>query len=293
MRLVRHDSALGRWEMAFAEPDARLAGLVLGYCGYDERTPGPMRRREVASGALPLIVGFGTPIAVAEARGAPATAPTVARSFVAGLYDGPVVVQHGGEMRGVQVDLSPLGARLLLGMPLAEIANRTVPLDDLGALAAALGHDLPGRLEAAPDWTARFDLLDALLVARVTRGPAPSRAATLAARAWRRLERTAGAVAVAALAEELGVSRKHLTLTFREQIGLAPKPAARILRFSRVMDRLRDGDVASWSALAHECGYADQSHLVRDFRELAGCPPTALEGLRLPDDGGWAAEWRW
>jgi methylphosphotriester-DNA--protein-cysteine methyltransferase len=71
----------------------------------------------------------------------------------------------------------------------------------------------------------------------------------------------------------VGWSHKHLTATFREQVGLRPKTAARLIRFHRVRQRVSAGCVR-WDQLAAECGCADQSHLVRDFRELSGMTPT-------------------
>ena len=88
------------------------------------------------------------------------------------------------------------------------------------------------------------------------------------------------------LAEEVGWSRRHLVARFRHHIGLAPKPAARVLRFTRAVQLLTGDDAASISAVAAASGYVDHSHVVRDFHELAGCTPTALVGAQLPDGGG-------
>ena len=63
-RTIRHDSALGWWEMRLAEPDARLRPHVLGYCGYAEETAAFSRRREPATANAVLIVGFDGPLDV-------------------------------------------------------------------------------------------------------------------------------------------------------------------------------------------------------------------------------------
>jgi transcriptional regulator GlxA family with amidase domain len=93
-------------------------------------------------------------------------------------------------------------------------------------------------------------------------------------------------VPVSVLADEIGWSRRHFVARFRHHIGLAPKAAARVLRFTRAVRLLTGGDAASISAVAAACGYADHSHLVRDFRDLAGCTPTALVNAQFPDGGG-------
>ena len=94
--------------------------------------------------------------------------------------------------------------------------------------------------------------------------------------AWRRLESTGGTVSVTRLAVELGWSRKRLVAHFREEVGLGPKAAARVLRFEAMVSRLRSGRRGGWAELALECGYFDQAHLAREVRRLAGVTPTEL-----------------
>jgi AraC-like DNA-binding protein len=79
-------------------------------------------------------------------------------------------------------------------------------------------------------------------------------------------------VRIGALAETIGCSRKHLVAQFRAQVGLPPKSVARILRYERAEELLsRPGATPLDVAMA--CGYSDQSHLSREFRELAGTTP--------------------
>jgi len=77
------------------------------------------------------------------------------------------------------------------------------------------------------------------------------------------------------LAREVGWSRRHLAERFRREVGLAPKAAARVIRFERACDRLFVPGRPPLARVAAETGYVDQAHLSRDFRELAGIPATA------------------
>jgi AraC-like DNA-binding protein len=92
--------------------------------------------------------------------------------------------------------------------------------------------------------------------------------------AWERLRRTAGAVRVDGLARELGWSRRHFAQRFKRELGVAPKTAARLMRFDRAARRLRAGEPLGQVAL--DCGYYDQPHMNREFRALAGCTPAQL-----------------
>src|SRR5690348_17555140 len=96
--------------------------------------------------------------------------------------------------------------------------------------------------------------------------------------AWRALLASGGTAAVPELAREAGWSSRRLGTRFRAEIGLAPKQAARVVRFDRARRLLQRRVAAAGqpelAALAAACGYYDQAHLAREFRALAGCPPS-------------------
>jgi AraC-like DNA-binding protein len=261
----------GSWRTATREqPGPGLDDVVIRYCGYEERFGAPVRRREVPHGGVVLILSFGEPIDVGFLTGRSELGHH--RSFVAGLSDAAAVTRHGGRQHGIQVDLTPLGAHRLLGLPMSELTNQAVPLD------ALLGRDadrLVDRLASAADWSTRFALLDRVLGAAVADGPEPDREVT---RAWQRLVVTDGAVSVGDLADDVGWSRRHLSGRFHRQVGLAPKAAARVLRFQRAVQLLVDphSDDEVIAMVAARCGYADHSHLIRDFQDLGGLTPSTL-----------------
>jgi AraC-like DNA-binding protein len=275
---VRHVSALGSWEMATRPPHPRLAAFVRSYHGMFESTPGPLRRREMPSADVPMIMSFGEPWDIT--LGPDGSETTRWTSFAGGLHDGWVVSEHAGTAHGVQVMFTAVGASMFLGLPLGKLTGSVVALDDL---LGAEADRLVGRLAAAPSWDARFDLLDAVIGARLARAQAPPPDLL---RAWSRLLRSDGQVTVRELTQELRCSRRHLSSRFREHLGLPPKALARLLRFDRVVRLLREGRLGSWAEAAAEGGYYDQSHLNRDFRAFADSTPTELLARLRPDGGG-------
>jgi AraC-like DNA-binding protein len=262
--------------MAHGAPHPALRGQVLRYCGYSEDTAAPLRRREAATPELTMILSFGPAIDIVDAAGRGGRH----RSFVAGLDESWSETEHDGRQRGLEVKLSPLAARRLLGVPARELAGRVVPLDDV---LGRPGDELVERLAGAPGWPARFALLDAAFAYRLERSQPI--AADLG-HAWRRMVTSHGRVSIAGLAGELGWSRRHFGARFREHVGLAPKPAARVLRFRRAVELLERDDGARLAEIAQDCGYYDQAHLNRDFRAFAGSSPGDHVGRRLPDGGG-------
>jgi AraC-like DNA-binding protein len=204
-------------------------------------------------------------------------------SFMAPVIDTFAVTNEGNVSHGLQIDLSPLGAHMLLGMPMRELAEVVVPLEDVIGPEAPL---LVERLFLAPGWRARFELVDAFLLDRLSRARRPPADVVWA---WRRLAETAGRLPIGALARELGCSRRHLVERFREGVGPAPKAVARIMRFRNAAEQIALDDGRRFAEIAHDCGYFDQAHLNRDFRQLAGATPSALVGSRLPDGFGVSA----
>lgn len=91
-----------------------------------------------------------------------------------------------------------------------------------------------------------------------------------------RLAATGGTARIGELAREVGWSHKHLITRFTQQVGLAPKAVARLVRFDRVLRALERPGAPGWERIAAEAGYADQPHLVREFRAFTGLTPTAF-----------------
>jgi AraC-like DNA-binding protein len=181
----------------------------------------------------------------------------------------PVRVRHEGSARGVQVNLEPTALRRLTGIPGAELCERTVALEDLFGREAAL---LAERLHGLPDPAARFAALDRELLRRL--GAARPHPHPDVERAWSLLRASGGRMPIEELARRLGCSRRHLARRFAQDVGASPKQAARLMRFEAARRRLREG--GGLARIAAQCGYADQAHMAREFRELAGAPPTAV-----------------
>ena len=93
----------------------------------------------------------------------------------------------------------------------------------------------------------------------------------------------AGRVDIAALAAEVGWSRRHLTERFTAEYGVGPKQLARVLRFEQSKAMLVRPGRPTLASIAAECGYADQAHMARDWRDIAGSSPTQwLADEQLP-----------
>jgi AraC-like DNA-binding protein len=259
------------FEMVERKPPAALAGLVSRITGYRETLPGHFRQVEAASLDVPLVVSFGEPFAIGLGR--TPNGGDRHGSFAAGLFAGPVTIDSFGASHCVQVNFTPSGARRFFRLPMSELTNRMVALDDaLGVEAEALRDALGD----TASWGKRLDITEAFVTRRLAAGAAPC---PEVAWAFGRIAASGGRAKVSSIAENIGWSRKHLARRFADEVGLGPKTVARIVRLNRAISAAKGGGV-SWAGIAADCGYADQAHLVREFRELAGNSPVARMSSR-------------
>ncbi|RAG84808.1 AraC family transcriptional regulator [Streptacidiphilus pinicola] len=278
-------------EAVRGRPAPPLRGLVGWYSGYRQRGVEPCRHRGLPSPYLTLILTLDEPLTVAAHPG-PHDAPGDYVTLLGGLHTTPAVIDVPGRQSGVQVALGPLGARALLGLPAGGLAGIDVHADDvLGADA----RDAQEKLREAADWPGRFRVVDTWLLGRLREADLPPEVCE----AWRLLLASGGLLRVSALAEEVGWSERHLRNRFLAEIGLTPKAAARVVRFDVARRRLASRPTApDLAGLAADHGYADQSHLDREFTALAGCSPSAwlaeefrnIQAGHHPTGGGWGQQ---
>jgi len=256
--------AWGSWEVALALPHARLQPGVISYRGVRLALDRPRRRLEAPIGAATLLLGFGEAVRITRDGRQPDTLVSV----YCGPTTTPAIGEHDGRLSGIEVLLAPWAAFSLFGTPQYELVNRTVDPDELPHVLPGRVGELAAALGALPSWEARFGLLDDVLARWAQSGTAPS---ARVVRAWAELVRTGGAVPVPRLAEEVGWSVRQLENRFREQIGLGPKAAARVLRLQRARRLLAAGRGQAETAAL--CGFYDQAHLSGEFKAMTGCTP--------------------
>ena len=282
-------------------PAQPLRPYVAAYTGYRQRGVPPARHRGLPSPYLTLIFTLDEPLTIV-AHPDPGQPPGEYGTLLGGLHSVPALITHAGAQSGIQVALRPLGARALLGLPAGELAALDLPAE---AVLGGVCAELREKLQSAAGWPERFAVLDEILLRRagLSRAglswAADADVAPEVSWAWGELLREGGATRVSELAAGTGWSERHLTSRFRTEIGLAPKAAARVVRFDRarklLVRKLTAGGDYLLADLAADCGYFDQAHLAREFRALAGCPPSQwlAEEFRNVQAGNWPHDESW
>jgi AraC-like DNA-binding protein len=261
-------------EAVTAQPAEPLRPFIAYYSGYRQAGVEPAEHRGLPSPYLTLIFTLDEPLTIAE-HPDPRQPAADYVTLVGGLHTSPALVTHDGRQSGIQLGLSPLGARALLGVPAGELAV----LDfDGGEVLGRFAAEVHEQIRVAMTWADRFAVLDELLSERLEKVRRGAGISPEVEYSWRRLLAAGGAMPISALMAETGWSDRHLRNAFGSEIGLTPKAAARVIRFHRARTALqrraaagRNLDLAD---LAAGCGYYDQAHMDLEFRALAGSAPT-------------------
>jgi AraC-like DNA-binding protein len=264
---VINDSAVG-------VPAAVLRPFVASWTGYRQAGDQAAVHRGLPSPFLTLIFTLDDPLVIA-AHPDPRQPPGTFQTLVGGLHTSPALIAYEGRQSGIQLAVTPLGARALLNLPAGDLAGVDVHGSEIFGRLAGQVQD---RLREATTWAERFAFLESWLVDRLRQADERAGISAEVGHAWARLTDSGGTVPVSELVAETGWSDRYLRRRFRLETGLGPKEAARVIRFDRARRRLQQrahaGQPLELAEIAVSGGYFDQAHLNREFRELAGCAPT-------------------
>jgi AraC-like DNA-binding protein len=185
------------------------------------------------------------------------------------------IIDTAEQVRVMGVVFRPGGAHAFTGEDHGVLVARDIGLEDLFGASA---HALRERLLHTPEPLQRLALLEQWLRARIhTPALDPAIGHALAV-----LHGQPCIARIAPLVRETGLSAYRFNRLFRRQIGMGPKRYARLLRFRAVVEEADRLGKVEWSCVAADNGYADQSHLVHEFREFAGMTPSAFLAGRGP-----------
>lgn len=226
---------------------AEFVGLVWYHEGFDLPHG---RELHFPTGTVELVLNLGTGAAV-----------------LCGPFSVAAVVETAQRSCLLGIQFRPGGAFGFLAPPMQELRNLRVPLDDVWREGAT---ELRERVLAAPGVDARFAAVERFLSARIACAKRPHPAVAFAVE---RLARAGPERAVAATVERTGLSQQHLIRLFSRQVGLTPKLFHRLMRFHRALDVANRLETDGWAGAAVRCGYFDQAHLIRDFRQFTGLTP--------------------
>ena len=220
----------------------------------------------VADGRLEIILHLAEPFSLVGENGRCARQ---ADALVSGQLTAPVRLTGNGIGDVVGIRFRTTAAAAVVRMPLADLTDRVEPLSDVSSTLAA---ELLAVARAHRTAASRVAALSRVLGTRVTR--APDRLANLATSALAALP----SPRIVALARALGTTPRTLERRVILATGLPPATLRRVIRFRRTFRMLESTARGTWAEVAVKTGFADQAHLIRDFRQFAGASPSEFFG---------------
>jgi AraC-like DNA-binding protein len=160
-----------------------------------------------------------------------------------------------GSGRAIGTKFLPGALFSFTGIPMHELTGRSVPARE------AFGDDVDA---------ADTDAVDAFLLEHL---PEPDDGYAIVAEATRLTLSDPSIARVEELAERVAVSPRSLQRLFRERVGVTPKWMLKRYRLHAAAERIAEGEVGDWAALALDLGYFDQAHFIRDFKAVVGRTP--------------------
>jgi AraC-like DNA-binding protein len=260
----------------FYKPPRPLGDFVDDLWLYDGYAQPHLKERILPSGTLELVINLRDN----EFRIYDPVWPQRYRRFpgamVSGAYSSIFVIDTLEDASVIGAHFKPGGAFPFLGPPAGELADLHVDLETLWGRSATIA--LRERLCAAPTPEQRLSILERVLLAHLFRPLEHHHAVSTALHAFTSSD---GIGTVGALARQIGISQRRFIEVFTDEVGITPKLFSRIQRFHLALSAFQESDSLNWAHLAVDCGYFDQSHLIRDFLEFSGLTPTDYLNQRI------------
>ncbi|NUQ82131.1 MAG: AraC family transcriptional regulator [Bacteroidetes bacterium] len=189
------------------------------------------------------------------------------RSFVFGQLTKPLRIEPTGRTHIFAVRFLPDGFLPFSSLPLLELENRAVPLDEL---FGPEGTHLDNQIRSAQSNVERQSLAVSFLRSRLSGSQSVDR---LVKATIELMMAASGQLPISDLSEQSRINRRQLERRFATTIGLSPKQLSRLIRFHATLKLLLNNQAGPLTALAHEHNYYDQAHFIRDFKAFTGTTP--------------------
>lgn len=249
-------------------PGPGLKGIVTAYwrvAGDASNVPSPAI---LPDGHIELVFNLGDRV---ELEGPAYTGDQPDRAVV-GLLSRAVRMKYGARVHTFGIRFHPARGAGFLGKTAPALTDKLIPL---GQVCSRLDRILTPLFAENPDMEAEAgrSALDRVLVEHLLLAlSADETVVTLVDR----LNQSETPTLVSQIARELGLSSRQLQRRFVAAVGVPPKHFVRVLRFARVWQLATMSPLETWAELAAAHGYADQAHMVREFRAFGAEPPTHL-----------------
>lgn len=252
-------------------PSPALAPYVR--CYWHFRTPEDLvtgiRNRVLPDGCADILFNLGRPLTTDPDEVTIFRTPS---PIAVGAMRSPALYHAGPGVEIIGVRFHPGGARPFFGLPLAELTDQQVHLDDIWKIPV---REISERIGAAGTLRERIASIERVLIGRILSAPTPDQRRVAGAIAA--IDGSGGTITIRELEHRLGLGRRRIERAFSDLVGVPPKMYCRVVRLQRTLPFIdRAEREIDWSDVVYRCGFYDQSHLIAEMKALAGLAPSAL-----------------
>jgi AraC-like DNA-binding protein len=230
------------------------------------------RERGLPTGCADLVIALGQDHIVRYADESDREGRRHRYGVLQGPHDHAVLRDTARASSVVGVHFRPGGAAALLGLPLHELANRTLSLDEAFGLELT---ELRERLQSLRSARSRLGLLERWLRRRLLASERRWWPDPAIRWALQQFDAQPALARIEAVRASAGLAERRFSAGFLAEVGLTPKRYVRVRRFQALLRLRAESGDEKWVQLALEAGYSDQPHLTHEFRRLSGLTPSA------------------
>jgi AraC-like DNA-binding protein len=227
----------------------------------------PERQRIIPDGCMEMIFHYGDPYRQYLGDGSFTLQP---KSFIYGQITDFLEIEPTGASGIIAARFHPEGLIPFLNRSVSSLENRAVDLEELFGKE---GKETEQKVMAATDTKTRIELIQSFLLSRLAD---PQTIDSITKACVEVIFQTQGQLDIITVANKIKISRRNMERKFLSAVGISPKQLSKLVRLQTALKMLEQDKFSTLTSLAHENGYYDQAHFIRDFREFTGMSPKSF-----------------
>lgn len=247
------------------QPQEKLARYIKYYWTLhnDDDLMPHSRERIFPDGCIELIFNYADPMRKFEND----TGVIQPRNIVHGQLKKFIELESTGKIGLFSTRFQAAGLQPFIDFDVSELTDKSMTVAEIWNEE---GQQLERDMKMAKNSEARIAVVEAFLLQRLAKSRKKDAAISLCVDA---IVASDGMVTIDELSEKFNLGKRHLERKFLSSVGLSQKLFSRIVRFNNVLQLIEDKDFRTFTNVAHEGGFYDQAHFIRDFKEFTGLNP--------------------
>lgn len=250
-----------------------LSDLVQGMIYYQGYRPDHDKEKLLPDGTANLVIELQNQPQYIFDNQSLEPVQTCKQAWFSGLQTNYLTISSGFDAEMLVLTIKPTAVSRVINQSASQVVNRVLPAVDLFGDEIT---ELRGELMISDSATEKFKRLETWLWSQIQ--PATIQQQTIV-NCVEKIADSQDKLNLAKLAEQSGFSQRQFIQLCKSIMGLTPKQYHRIVRFNQILTMIHQQQAFDWAAVAHDCGYFDQAHFIRDFQGFVGVNPSQYAGF--------------